>query len=164
MYRQARHLVGIAAKSYIASEPSAAKAPLYRHLLELRMYSDRAFDTRREPQPPLPLDLRCSSDTDPPRMVIFGELDELTADRLQKAVLKVLRLQRPDCIEMDFHGVTFLDSAGIRTLVTCQMDAQQMGCQIKLIRTSPLVYRVLQITGLVDFLGVAAVQPPDGRV
>ena len=124
------------------------------------MCSDRAFDTRRERQPPLLLDLRCSSDADPPRMVIFGELDELTADRLQNAVL---RRQRPHCIKMDFHGVTFVDSAGIRALVTCQVDAQQLGCQIKLIRTSPLVYRVLQITGLVDFLRAAPLQVSDGR-
>jgi anti-anti-sigma factor len=110
----------------------------------------------------LVVDLQCS-DTEPPRMVVFGELDELSADRLQKAVGDVLRHHRPRCIEMDFHGVTFLDSVGIRTLLFCQADARQVDCQIRLTSPEPMVYQVLQITGLLDHFGLAAPQPSNGR-
>jgi anti-anti-sigma factor len=94
-------------------------------------------------------------------MFVFGEVDALTAGQLQKAVVDVLRDQRPGCIEMDLHGVTFLDSVGIRALVLCQADAQQVDCQIRLTKPQPVVYRVLQITGLLEHFGLTEPPPAD---
>jgi anti-sigma B factor antagonist len=94
--------------------------------------------------------------------------DALTVGRLQKAVVDVLRRQRPSCIEMDLHGVTFLDSVGIRALVHCQSDARQVDCRITLTNPQPVVYRVLQITGLLEHFGLTTPPPSnaatrDGR-
>jgi anti-anti-sigma factor len=124
------------------------------------MYTERLFDSPPKGQPSLLVDLDCS-DTEPPRMLVFGEVDALTVGQLQKAIVDVLRRQRPSCIELDLHGVTFLDSVGIRALVGCQADARQVDCQITLTNPQPMVYRVLQITGLLDHFGVAEPPPAD---
>jgi anti-anti-sigma factor len=107
------------------------------------MYSERLFDC---------------SDNEPPRIFVFGEVDALTAGQLQKAVVEVLRDRRPRCIEMDLHGVSFLDAAGIRALLLCQADAQRVDCQIMLTEPQPVVYRVLQITRLLEHFRLT--EPP----
>jgi anti-anti-sigma factor len=94
-------------------------------------------------------------------MLVFGELDAVTAGQLQKAVVDLLREQRPHCIQLDLHGVSFLDSAGIRALLLCQADAHQADCQIRLTKPQPGVYRVLQITGLLDHFGLTEPPPAD---
>ena len=117
------------------------------------MQTEQMSDSQSESPPTLLVDLQ-RSDSEPPRMLVFGELDALTAGPLQKAVVDLLREQRPNCIQLDLHGVGFLDSAGIRALLLCQADAQQVDCQIRLTKPQPAVYRVLQITGLLDHLGL----------
>jgi anti-anti-sigma factor len=123
------------------------------------MFTEQLFDSQPD-QPSLLVDLHCS-DTEPPRMFVFGEVDALTAGQLQQAVVEVLRQQRPNGIEMDLHGVAFLDAAGIRALLLCQADARQVDCQITLTNPQPVVYRVLQITGLLEHLGLTGPPPAD---
>jgi anti-anti-sigma factor len=123
------------------------------------MYSEQLFDSQSGNPPSLLVDLDCR-DPGPPRMLVFGEVDAVTAGQLQKAVVNVLSDQRPSCIEMDVHGVTFLDSAGIRAMLQCQADARQVDCQIRLTKPQPVVYRVLQITGLLEHFGLTE-PPPD---
>jgi anti-sigma B factor antagonist len=124
------------------------------------MYIDLSFDAQPGDQPSLLVDLHCS-DTEPPRMLVFGELDALSAGHLHKAVVDVLHDQRPRRIEMDLHGISFLDSAGIHALVRCQADAQQADCQITLTKPQPMVYRVLQVTGLLEHFGLTEPPPAD---
>jgi anti-anti-sigma factor len=124
------------------------------------MQSEQLFDSRSGSLPALLVDLHCR-DSEPPRMLVCGELDAVTAGPLQKAVVDLLREQRPHCIQLDLHGVGFLDSAGIRALLLCQDDAQQADCQIRLTKPQPAVYRVLQITGLLDHFGLTEPPPAD---
>jgi anti-anti-sigma factor len=124
------------------------------------MSAEQLFEFRPGDQRCLLVDLQCS-DTEPARMLVFGEVDAVSADRLQRAVGDVLRHQRLRCIEMDFHGVTFLDSVGIRTLLLCQADARQVDCHIRLTNPEPMVYQVLQITGLVEHFGLTNPPPPN---
>ena len=65
---------------------------------------------------------------------------------------------------MDLHGVTFLDAAGIRALVLCQADARQVDCQITLTQPQPVVYRVLEITGLLAHFGLTTPPPSNALV
>jgi anti-anti-sigma factor len=126
------------------------------------MYSEQLVEFRPGDQPCLLVDLQ-GSDTEPARMVVFGEVDAVSADRLQQAVVDVLRRRRPRGLEMDFHGVTFLDSVGIRALLLCHADARRVDCQIRLTNPHPMVYHVLQITGLLEHFGLTAPPPSTGR-
>ena len=129
----------------------------------LVMTFEPVFDFPLVDQPSVLIELDHGSDMNTPRMAVFGEVDALCADQLHDAVLKVLSRHRPTCIEMDLHGVSVLDSSGIRALLRCHADAQQKGCQLKLISTSRPVYRVLQVTGLVQHLGLTEQKPSDER-
>ena len=84
-------------------------------------------------------------DADHRRLVVSGELDAETACRLQKVVIDVLRHGRPRSVDLDFHEANFVDSAGIRPLVMCHTDAQQVDCHIRLTGLQPPVLRVLEI-------------------
>lgn len=123
------------------------------------MYSEDSIDSQSVGEPALLVDVLCN-DSEPPRIVVFGELDEVSAGQLHKAIVDVLRHQRPNCIEIDVHGVTFLDSAGIKTLVLSQADARQLDCHIRVTKPQPIVYRVLEITGLLEHFGLPIPQPP----
>jgi anti-sigma B factor antagonist len=124
------------------------------------VYSENSVDSQPVGETALLVDVFCK-DSEPPRIVVFGELDEVSGGQLQKAVVDVLRHRRPSCIEIDVHGVTFLDSAGIRTLVLSQADARQLGCHIRVTKPQPIVYRVLEITGLLEHFGLPIPQPPN---
>jgi anti-anti-sigma factor len=89
------------------------------------------------------------------RITVAGEMDAVSAPALREAVSDMLRQQRPGRIEIGLRGVTFLDSAGIRSLLLCHSDARGADCQLRLTDPHPRVRRVLQITGLLDHFGLA---------
>jgi anti-anti-sigma factor len=51
--------------------------------------------------------------------------------------------------------VTFLDSAGVRALIVARNEATKNGVDLVLVRPSPQLTRVIEMTGLVGFLSVA---------
>ena len=117
------------------------------------MHTDRLLDTQRYSSPPLLIDID-RSDERRLRVIVAGELDALGATELHNAVIDVLGRQTPGRVEINLRGVPFLDSAGIRTLLSCHSNAQRLGCQLTVADPRPMAYRVLQITGLLDHLGV----------
>jgi anti-sigma B factor antagonist len=110
-------------------------------------------DIPEEDPPCLRLELTCDG-ADQVRMAVSGELDAVSAVRLHKTVVDVLRHQRPRSIEIDVSGVTFLDAGGTRALELCETDAEQVDCRIRLTHAPPAVYRVLQLTGTLQRFGV----------
>jgi anti-anti-sigma factor len=88
------------------------------------------------------------------RIAVTGELDELGAGPLQRAILDALCRHRPRQIIIDLVGVTFLDTAGINALVQGRADAGQLDCRVRLSNPRPLVYRVLHIVGLLAPFGL----------
>nr|WP_280526225.1 STAS domain-containing protein [Couchioplanes caeruleus] len=71
--------------------------------------------------------------------------DAATYAQVQQAVLDLLLDQRPDVVLLDMGAVTFLDAAGIRALLTCRCDAQQLGNRLQIRRAHERVRRVLAI-------------------
>lgn len=88
-------------------------------------------------------------------VTVSGDLDELTVDRLQQALLEIMRRHRPVRIDIDTAGITFVGSAGLRGLVVSQADARQVGCHIVLVNVPPMVRYVLRVTALLQHFGVA---------
>src|SRR5918997_5859377 len=94
--------------------------------------------------------------TDRPRLIVSGEVDAVNADQLQEAVGDLLRDHRPHHIEIDFAGVPFLDSAGIRALVLCHANAERADCLLTVASPRRNVYRILEVTRLLDHFGMIA--------
>jgi anti-anti-sigma factor len=98
---------------------------------------------------------RPDSGTGTLRMALHGDVDALSGGQVQEAVVDVLHRQHPSRIEMDVREVTFLDSAGIRTLLLCHNEAERLNCRLTVVEAPHGVYRVLEISGLLDHFGLA---------
>ncbi|WP_157437030.1 STAS domain-containing protein [Actinoplanes subtropicus] len=87
------------------------------------------------------------------RLEVAGEIDGDTADQVVQAVEKVLGGDALGAIQVDFSGVTFLGSAGIRALLTARRIAGEHGVALCLTEVHGYVLEVLKIMGLLDLLG-----------
>ena len=87
-------------------------------------------------------------------IAVTGELDMSTADRLVTTVTDALSGDADGRLSVDLSGVGFCDSAGIRALVRLRKVADQAGLSLELLNPTPVVRRVLELSGLVDHLNV----------
>lgn len=91
-------------------------------------------------------------------LTVVGEVDPHTTDQLDEAVDAALA-DRPHLV-LDFAGVTFIDSAGLRSLIRALRRSEEAGGSLVLRAPRPSTIRVLEITGLTDELTVeGAVEP-----
>ena len=84
-----------------------------------------------------------------PTIALSGELDSSNAERLETAVSALLA-ERPRRVVFDLSQLRFMDSAGISVLV--RLAGQVETVQIR--DPSPIVRRVIEITGLAGVLQV----------
>jgi anti-sigma B factor antagonist len=82
-------------------------------------------------------------------IALSGELDSSNAATLE-ATLASLTAARPGRLVFDLTGLRFMDSAGIAVLVGA---ATRVGA-VELLHPSPVVRRVIEITGLSQLLGL----------
>jgi anti-sigma B factor antagonist len=104
---------------------------------------------------PVLIDVQESTEVAVARMAVFGDLDRVGAYPLERAVIHVLREQRPAHLELDLAGVPFLDTGGLKVLLQCRADAQQLDCRFTMTNVQPSVYRVLEIVRLLETFGLA---------
>ncbi|MGK5683274.1 STAS domain-containing protein [Actinoplanes sp. URMC 104] len=105
--------------------------------------------------------------TGPVRLVLRGELDREEADHLQDVFASVVRDHPGRPVELDAAALSFLDSTGIRSLLTCRLLAEQAGCRLTVVAVSRIAHEVLEVAGLLDgfdapvpaFAGKAGVRP-----
>jgi anti-anti-sigma factor len=74
---------------------------------------------------------------------VSGELDLATAPLLEEA----LGGAAPEQLVIDLSGCTFLDSAGIRTLVGAARD-RGGASRLRIVTADPGIVRLLEITGV----------------
>jgi anti-sigma B factor antagonist len=117
------------------------------------------FDVQNLNSACLVINVHARADTGVLRLAVAGEVDALTGPQLQDAVEDALRDDRPGHLDVDLDGVTFLDSAGITALLLCHANAEHANCRFRLTKAQPGVYRVLQITGLLEHFGMAEPEP-----
>ncbi|GIH12846.1 STAS domain-containing protein [Rugosimonospora africana] len=91
---------------------------------------------------------------------VAGEVDMATAPQLTAVFDEHLGGGRYQTCEVDLRRVTFLDSTGIKALLTGQTRANGTGCTLRVRAASGWVARVIQVTGMADRLGLA---PQDGE-
>ncbi|AEV83624.1 Anti-sigma F factor antagonist [Actinoplanes sp. SE50] len=90
------------------------------------------------------------------RLVIVGELDGEETVGLHDAVSRTLRHPATRAVHVDAGDLIFLDSSGIRSLLAARRRAAEAGVELSIVAVSPIVYQILQITGLLPILGVGA--------
>ena len=83
----------------------------------------------------------------------MGEIDVENAYEIKDAVAEQLSVGAPHRIELDMHGVTFIDSVGISALVAAFQLASVSGVKLVVTRPSRFAHRQLWVTGLLGLFG-----------
>jgi anti-sigma B factor antagonist len=79
---------------------------------------------------------------------LVGEIDAHTAGRLTYA------FDDPGDLVLDLSGVEFVDSSGLRVLIELHQNRSRAGDTLVLRTPSPAVRRLLEISGVADYLTV----------
>ncbi|MFI5998092.1 STAS domain-containing protein [Streptomyces sp. NPDC051362] len=80
-------------------------------------------------------------------VAVKGEIDHDSAERFEHA-LGSAQGETPQRIVVDFDGVTFMDSTGIKALVATYHALQNTGGWIRIAAAAEPVLRVVQIVGV----------------
>lgn len=94
------------------------------------------------------------------RIVLRGEVDMATAEQIGEATDKALATDHPAEVVIDLTDVTFLDSTGMRILLTAQRTAGEQGVPLRVTGARGGVVTVLAVTGLLDLLSGHDPLPP----
>jgi anti-anti-sigma factor len=93
------------------------------------------------------LTLECDSLEERPTVYLEGELTLATARDLVQAVAR-LTSQTLTGITLDLDGVTFIDSTGVRGILSVRELCRDRACVLAITQGPPQVRRVLQIAGI----------------
>jgi anti-anti-sigma factor len=80
-------------------------------------------------------------------ITLEGDLDMSTTDQFGGCVREVLQQHRTS-IAIDAHGVGFIDSSGLRSLLLARAAAEQAGVAFRISQPSPAVRRMVERTGI----------------
>lgn len=106
-------------------------------------------------------DLRVTQGSDG-AIVVAGDLDVSSAGTLEQALIAAEQSRRADePLVIDMHGVEFMDSSGLRTLVAASLRAANRGTKVALRSARIELVRLLEITGLREQFGLPEGTPGD---
>lgn len=80
-------------------------------------------------------------------VVLTGELDLSTIDKVEQELVRV-EGDRPDVVALDLSRLTFLDSSGLRVIVSADKRARRENRRFVVVRGPETVQRVFSITRL----------------
>ncbi len=83
--------------------------------------------------------------------VVDGEVDMASADHFERALVKSLASAH---LIVDLAGCTFLDSSGLRALVSASRQAHALGRRMVIARPASRVTQLLELTRIVDAIPV----------
>ena len=78
-------------------------------------------------------------------VVVTGEIDLDTAPTLRDELL--LHLRPRAAVRLDLGNVTFMDSSGLHVLLDSTRRAAEVGAELRLVRVSARVQRLIELTG-----------------
>jgi anti-sigma B factor antagonist len=86
------------------------------------------------------------------RLAVAGELDLAASSDLRAALTDVL--DGGSDVAVDLSAVTFIDSTALAVLVHACAEAAVAGTRMVVINPSPVVLRILQLSGLLTMLDI----------
>lgn len=87
-------------------------------------------------------------------IVVHGELDLASGPELEGELARV-REKSPPTLIIDLRRLDFMDSTGLSILVKAHQHATEDGCEFGLVRGTPQVQRLLELTGVSERLPMA---------
>ncbi len=104
--------------------------------------------SQAEERPRLAIAVQVENDRD--RLLLTGELDSATAPRLENTVER--RLTEANEIVLDLHQLFFVDSMGLRAILTCKELCRRNACGFALTEGPEHVQQLFETCGLLDRL------------
>jgi anti-sigma B factor antagonist len=92
------------------------------------------------------------------RLAVVGEVDIYTADQLAQAGLLAIAEHSTRTLVVDLQEVTFMDSTGLKALLTLRDGATTAGTRMLLRNVSAQVQKILSITALDKVLAPETVE------
>lgn len=83
-----------------------------------------------------------------------GRLDSITSSLLETQVIKHLENNIKKII-LNFNGINYISSAGIRILLSLTLKADSASCLMMLCSIQPNVFDIIKLTGLLSGLHIA---------
>jgi anti-anti-sigma factor len=80
-----------------------------------------------------------------PLVALAGELDISTAAEVDRELTKVER-QQPRTVVVDLRELTFIDSTGLRTIISADARCRRYGGRLVIVPGPPAVHRVFSIS------------------
>jgi anti-anti-sigma factor len=94
-------------------------------------------------------------------VLLRGELDFSTGDRLRRAISSVL-MHRPRLLVVDLSGLDFLDCSGLSVLVWAHKRLAEQDRQLFVTGGKPIVRRVICLAGVDTYLHLSVEPLPLG--
>jgi anti-anti-sigma factor len=95
---------------------------------------------------------------------LSGELDLVSAPMLDGALRRVCAADLAAVVVLDLGGVTFMDSSGLRSIMTAKEVCTKAGVELRVLPGQAQVQRLFEITGVHDLLsGTSSHVGPDRR-
>ena len=107
------------------------------------------------------LDVRTEDRNGLVHMALVGELDLSSVAKVQEE-LRRIEADAPATLVVDLSKLTFLDSTGLRCIVTADERARNEGRKIVIVRGPDAVQRVFAITRLEERLEIVDDAPAAG--
>ena len=85
-------------------------------------------------------------------LALSGRLDTITSPKLQRILSE--EIQQADKVELDFSGVDYISSAGLRVLLSGEKSSKASGKTMALKNVSPEVMKIFEITGITETLSI----------
>ncbi len=89
-------------------------------------------------------------------ILLQGRLDTMTAPQLEAELRQTIPGLR--ALTLDFAGLDYLSSAGLRVLLLAQKHMNQQG-QMKLIHVNQVIMEILDVTGFTNILTIVPDDP-----
>lgn len=86
-------------------------------------------------------------------LLLSGELDISTATRLEDDLRRV-EADKPVLIVLDLSRLVFMDSTGLRMLISADARAREAGRRLAIVQGNEMVQRVLRLTRLDERLDI----------
>jgi anti-anti-sigma factor len=103
-----------------------------------------------------PIEITVARDGDAATVAVRGEIDMSTSEQLAAAFAG---LGSAKAVHVDLGEVGYMDSTGLRTILAARADLEARGAQLDVVATSPIVARLIEITGLDELVSGR----PDGE-
>jgi anti-anti-sigma factor len=82
-------------------------------------------------------------------VTIVGEIDLDTSDEVGGALTGSATA---NCVDVDLAGVSYIDSTGLRSLLTAKTELERQGGRLRVTNASSIVNRLFEILGVAALL------------